>query len=171
MELGDLLKRRALDQEERSNDEDGEIGDQVAACMDIVAEAVMSSDMDVLEKIKWEDALHAGDNFCMLDGMEVSYRTSLKANRKTWGIIADDLMKRASAKDDADWKSRADRTRLCEALERVVDALDDLRKLMPREDGEYNLYKDMHIEALLERSHRLLQDADALSRQYEEMSL
>ena len=27
MELGDLLKRRALDQEERSNDEDGEIGD------------------------------------------------------------------------------------------------------------------------------------------------
>ena len=60
---------------------------------------------------------------------------------------------------------------ICEALERVVDALDDLRKLMPREDGEYNLYKDMHIEALLERSHRLLQDAEALSRQYEEMSL
>ena len=60
---------------------------------------------------------------------------------------------------------------ICDALERVVDALDDLRKLMPREDGEYNLYKDMHIEALLERSHRLLQDADALSRQYEELSL
>ena len=60
---------------------------------------------------------------------------------------------------------------ICEALERVVDALDDLRKLMAREDGEYNLYKDMHIEALLERSHRLLQDADALSRQYEELSL
>ena len=60
---------------------------------------------------------------------------------------------------------------ICEALARAVDALDDLRKLMPREDGEYNLYKDMHIEALLERSHRLLQDADALSRQYEEMSL
>ena len=60
---------------------------------------------------------------------------------------------------------------ICEALERVVDALDDLRKLMPREDGEYNLYRDMHIEALLERSHRLMQDADALSRQYEEMSL
>lgn len=60
---------------------------------------------------------------------------------------------------------------ICEALEHVVNALDDLRKLMPREDGEYNLYKDMHIEALLERSHRLLQDAAALSRQYEEMSL
>lgn len=60
---------------------------------------------------------------------------------------------------------------ICEALERVVNALDDLRKLMPREDGEYNLYRDMHIEALLERSHRLLQDSDALSRQYEEMSL
>ena len=52
-----------------------------------------------------------------------------------------------------------------------MDALDDLRKLMPREDGEYNLYKDMHIEALLERSHRLMHYADVLSRQYEEMSL
>ena len=60
---------------------------------------------------------------------------------------------------------------ICEALERVVSALDGLRKLLPREDGEYNLYKDMHIEALLERSHRLLRDADTLSRQYEEMSL
>lgn len=119
MELGDLLKRRANEQEERSNDEDGEIGDQVAACMDIVAEAVMASDMDVREKIRWEDAIHAGDDFCMLDGMEVSYRTALKADRKTWGIIADDLMKQTPGDDASDWKSRADRTRLCEALERA----------------------------------------------------
>ena len=119
MELGDLLKRRATDQEERSNDEDGEIGDQVAACMDIVAEAVMASDMDVREKIKWEDAIHADDDFCMLDGMEVSYRMALTEDKKTWGIIADDLMKRAPGDDASDWKSRADRTRLCEALERA----------------------------------------------------
>ena len=60
---------------------------------------------------------------------------------------------------------------ICEALERVVDALDDLRKLMPREDGEYNLYKDMHTEALIEKSRRAVAELDALSRQYEEMSL
>lgn len=60
---------------------------------------------------------------------------------------------------------------ICEALERVVDALDDLRKLMPREDGEYNLYKDMHTEALIEMSRRAVAELDALSRQYEEMSL
>lgn len=60
---------------------------------------------------------------------------------------------------------------ICEALEHVVNALDDLRKLMPREDGEYNLYKDMHIEALIEKSRRAVAELDALSRQYEEMSL
>lgn len=60
---------------------------------------------------------------------------------------------------------------ICEALERVVNALDDLRKLMPREDGEYNLYKDMHTEALIEKSRRAVAELDALSRQYEEASL
>ena len=136
MELGDLLKRRANDQEERSNDEDGEIGDQVAACMDIVAEAVMSSDMDVREKIKWEDAIHAGDDFCMLDDMEVSYRTALKADRKTWGLIADDLMKRAARKDDAGWKSRVDRVRICEALERAGRAEEAVACLKKAAEGD-----------------------------------
>lgn len=60
---------------------------------------------------------------------------------------------------------------ICEALERVVNALDDLRKLLPREDGEYNLYKDMHTEALIEKSRRAVAELDALSRQYEEASL
>lgn len=60
---------------------------------------------------------------------------------------------------------------ICEVLERVVNALDDLRKLMPREDGEYNLYKDMHTEALIEKSRRAVAELDALSRQYEEMSV
>lgn len=136
MELGDLLKRRATDQEERSNDEDGEIGDQVAACMDIVAAAVMASDMDALEKIKWEDAIHAGDDFCMLDGMAVSYRTALKADRKTWGVIADDLMKRASENDASGWKSRVDRTRLCEALERAGRTEEAVACLKKAAEGE-----------------------------------
>lgn len=136
MELGDLLKRRANEQEERSNDEDGEIGDQVAACMDIVAEAVMASDMDVREKIEWEDAIHAGDDFCMLDGMEVSYRTALKADRKTWGLIADDLMKRAARKDDAGWKFRVDRVRICEALERAGRAEEAVACLKKAAEGD-----------------------------------
>ena len=60
---------------------------------------------------------------------------------------------------------------ICEALERVVDALDDLRKLMPNEETTYQVYSDMWSEALIEESRRLIQEADALSRQYEEMSL
>lgn len=58
-----------------------------------------------------------------------------------------------------------------EALERVVNALDDLRKLLPNEETTYQVYSDMWSEALLEESYRLIREADALSRQYEELSL
>ena len=64
---------------------------------------------------------------------------------------------------------RLDRT--AEALERVVNALDDLRKLLPNEETTYQVYSDMWSDALLEESYRLIREADALSRQYEEMSL
>lgn len=58
-----------------------------------------------------------------------------------------------------------------EALERVVNALDELRKLLPNEETTYQVYSDMWSEALLEESYRLIREADALSRQYEELSL
>lgn len=58
-----------------------------------------------------------------------------------------------------------------EALERVVNALDDLRRLLPNEETTYQVYSDMWSEALLEESYRLIREADALSRQYEELSL
>lgn len=60
---------------------------------------------------------------------------------------------------------------ICEALERVVIALDVLRKLLPNEETTYQVYSDMWSEALLEESYRLIREADALSRQYEELSL
>ena len=64
---------------------------------------------------------------------------------------------------------RLDRT--AEALERVVNALDDLRRLLPNEETTYQVYSDMWYDALLEESYRLIREADALSRQYEELSL
>lgn len=60
---------------------------------------------------------------------------------------------------------------ICDALERVVSALDDLRKLMPEEGSTYQMYSDLYTEALVEQSRRTIMEIDALSRQYEEMSL
>ena len=140
MELGDLLKRRANDQEERSNDEDGEIGSQVSACMDIVAEAVISSDMDVLAKVKWEEGIRADDSFCVLDDMDVSYRTALKASKKDWGVIADYLARKASGEGDSVWESRAVRSRLCEALARAgrtEESVDCLKKATADDAGAF----------------------------------
>lgn len=137
MELGADLKRRATSQEEQSNDEDGEIGAQVAACMDIVAEAVMASDMDVLDKVKWEEDIQKDDDFCLLDGMDVSYRTALKADAKAWGRIADYLAKLRSGADESGRMFRSHRERLCEALERAGRAGEavDLLKAATADDA------------------------------------
>lgn len=58
---------------------------------------------------------------------------------------------------------------ICEALERVVHALDDIRALMPEEEQVYRMYNDLLTDALIEQSRRMVQEIDALSRQYEEM--
>ena len=59
---------------------------------------------------------------------------------------------------------------ICEALERVVYALYDLRALMPDEEPIYRMYNDLLTDALIEQSRRMVLEIDALSRQYEEMS-
>lgn len=58
---------------------------------------------------------------------------------------------------------------ICEALERVAHALYDLRALMPEEEPVYRMYNDLLTDALIEQSRRMVQEIDALSRQYEEM--
>lgn len=59
---------------------------------------------------------------------------------------------------------------ICETMERVVYALDDLRALMPEEEPVYRMYNDLLTDALIEQSRRMVREIDALSRQYEEMS-
>ena len=58
---------------------------------------------------------------------------------------------------------------ICEAMERVVYALNDLQALMPDEEPVYRMYNDLLTDALIEQSRRMVQEIDALSRQYEEM--
>lgn len=61
-------------------------------------------------------------------------------------------------------------TDTCEALERVVNALYDLRALMPEDEPVYRMYNDLLTDALIEQSRRMVLEIDGLSRQYEEMS-
>ena len=92
MELGDELKRRALEQEERSDDEDGEISSQVSDCLDVVARAVMASDLDPVEKVKWEKKIHSEDEYCVTENMEVSYLDALETDKAGWSSVADYLL-------------------------------------------------------------------------------
>ena len=119
MELGDLLKRRASEQAECSPNDEGDIAYEVSPCMDIVAKAVMHSDMSAVAKVKWEDEIRSGDDYCVLSDMAVSYRTSLRASKKDWGAIADYLMKKKPSETESSWRWREDRARACEALERA----------------------------------------------------
>lgn len=92
MELGDELKHRALNQAECSDDEDGEISLQASACLDVVARAVMASDLDPVEKVKWEQNIHSGDDFCVTENMEVTYLDALEADQTGWSRVADYLL-------------------------------------------------------------------------------
>ena len=89
MELAEELKRKAFNQAERSRDECGDISSQVSACMDIAAKAVLESDLDPVEKVKWMEHIRSNDDYCVLDYMEVKDVEAMRTDKKGWSRIAD----------------------------------------------------------------------------------
>ena len=112
--LADELKERGESQAEYSDDEDGEIGGEVSKCMDVVERAVMESDMDAVEKVKWERRITAGDEWCLLEHMETSYMDVLKAEPEEWSRIADYLLA-----EGADKHGKRSAEYVCRALARA----------------------------------------------------
>ena len=89
MELAEELKRKAFSQAERSRDEYGNISSQVSACMDIAAKAVLASELDPVEKVKWMESIRSKDDYCVLDYMEVKTVEAMRTDKKGWSKIAD----------------------------------------------------------------------------------
>ncbi len=165
MALGKELKRRANEQAERSAHDEGEICREASRCMDVVAQAVMESDLDPVEKVKWEAEIKADDSFSVLYDMEVSYRTALKTDSAGWKKIADYLVDREVADHVVGctglrvWASWSD---VAQAFENAGNLDEAIRTLRNRLEDYDALYVDM--AELLER-HGRLDEAKAVCRE------
>jgi len=165
MALGKELKRRANEQAERSAHDEGEICREASRCMDVVAKAVMESDLDPVEKVKWEADIKADDSFSVLYDMEVSYRTALKTDSAGWKKIADYLVDKEVTDHVVGcmglrvWASWSD---VAQALENAGNLDEAIRTLRDRLEDDDALYVD--LAELLER-HGRLDDAKAVCRE------
>ncbi len=165
MALGKELKRRANEQAERSAHDEGEICREASRCMDVVAQAVMESDLDPVEKVKWEADIKADDSFCVLYDMEVSYRTALKTDSAGWKKIADYLVDKEVADHVVGstglrvWASWSD---VAQAFENAGNLDEAIRTLRDRLEDYDALYVD--LAELLER-HGRLDEAKAVCRE------
>jgi uncharacterized Zn finger protein len=124
--LGEEILRRGIQQVEMSDDE-GETGQEIAGCMEIVFRALKASSKPGAERLLWEIDARMRDNYSMLDGIEGSLAGQASGTSADWSAVADDLARRletlAKAKGDAESSGRDYRRQevmrwLLEALKR-----------------------------------------------------
>jgi len=94
--LGEELLQRGLHQVGMSDDE-GETGQEVARCMEVVFRALESSSKPAAERLLWEIDARLRDNYSILDGIEgpLAHRATLTT--ADWSAVADELARRLEA--------------------------------------------------------------------------
>jgi len=109
--LGEEILRRGIQQVEMSNDE-GETGQEIAGCMEIVFRALRASSKTGAERLLWEIDAHMRDDYCILDGIKGSLAGPSSETSADWSAVADNLSRRleaipaVSAKGDTDGSNR-----------------------------------------------------------------
>ncbi len=109
--LGDEILRRGIQQVEMSDDE-GETGQEIAGCMEIVLRALKTSSKSVPERLLWEIDARILDDYGILDGIEGSFAERSSGTPADWAAVADELARRlqampvTAAKRDADGSHR-----------------------------------------------------------------
>ena len=148
MYLAKKLKKRGERQAEQSHDE-GEIASQVSECMDVVVEAVMKQgDMDVLEKLKWDEDLRDKDDYGILTDMKSSWSTLLNASEQDWGRVIDAVTAKCDEeRKNHPWKARQLRYDLAIVMERVgrmERAVEILKEIIPEDPHAYMKLVDFY---------------------------
>ncbi len=154
VELGDEILERGIQQLEMSDDE-GETGQQIADCMDVVFRAVQASSMTVPERLLWEIDARLRDNFCVLDSIEGPLSDHSAATTPAdWSAVAETLARRLEAipsatdpKREAEGGSRDHRRR--EIVRWLLDALQragrdhEITAILTREAGITQCYVEL----------------------------
>ena len=98
--LADYLTKRSVNQMMMSENDEGQIGCEAEGCMEVIAKAVVRSDMPDVEKILWFRKLHDGDEYCFYEGIGGVWDAPNKVSKSAWSKVADELAKELSAQGD-----------------------------------------------------------------------
>ncbi len=150
--LGDEILGRGIRQVEMSDDE-GETGQEIADCMEIVFRALKSSSKTCAERLLWEIDAHMRDDYSILDGIEGSLLDRSSGTPTDWSAVADNLARRletiptAAAKGDVDdshrdYHRRAVMRWLLDALKRAGRE-QEVAAILTREAEITNCYVEL----------------------------
>jgi len=121
--LGQELLEAGIRQVEMSHDE-GETEQEIAACMDVVFQALSKSSLSAAEQMLWAVNKTMEDQYSLCEGAQVFWE--LKQKKADWKKLADDLSKRLKIfpkiKDDDGFSSNYRRDRLTDW---IITALDN----------------------------------------------
>lgn len=88
--LGEEVLQRGIQQVEMSNDE-GETGQEVASCIEVVFRALKSSSKTAAERLLWEIDARLRDDYSILDGLDGPLADRAAFTPSDWSAVADDL--------------------------------------------------------------------------------
>ena len=159
--LGEELVAAGLSQISESDDE-GETGQEVASCMDIVFRALARSSMSDADKLLWEQRALMQDDYGFFDGLPSLWQDDETFPAAVWSEVADNLLKQVppvpqgkpGSKADADsYSARYERGQIMDA---AYDALaraertDEITDLLRREVAFTQCYTQLvdHLSSL-----------------------
>ncbi|MFH1709036.1 MAG: hypothetical protein ABIF71_14115 [Planctomycetota bacterium] len=161
VELGGTLLECGSRQIELSHDE-GEIGQEVAECMEIAFRALRSSGRPGPERLLWEVDARLKDDYGIFDSINGLWKNSTAFNKADWSTVADALTRRmeairVTAKADGTGCSTVYQRKsimdwLLNALEHAGRA-DEATVLLIREAGITNCYIEL-VNHLLAKKQR-----------------
>jgi uncharacterized Zn finger protein len=160
--LGEEIMRRGIQQVEMSDDE-GETGQEIAGCMEIVFHALKASSKTVPQRLLWEIDARMRDDYTILDGVEGSLSDRSAGTPADWSAVADNLARRleaiptAAAKSDTDGSNRDYRRQavtrwLLDALKRAGRD-QEITAILTREAEITNCYVEL-VDHLLAGKHK-----------------
>ena len=85
---------------EMSENDEGEIGCEAGTCMEVIAKAVMRSNMSDVAKILWFHNLHDKDEYCFYEDIKGAWGAPKSCATSAWAEVADVLSKELSSQGD-----------------------------------------------------------------------
>lgn len=118
--LAAYLTERSVNQMMMSENDEGQIGYEAEGCMEVIAKAVMCSDMPDVDKILWFRKLHDRDEYCFYERIDGVWASPNSVSKSAWSEVADEFAKELSAQGDVGGGISIEGDRLSKMVEKAL---------------------------------------------------